>query len=84
MVIGYYSFGLQVRWATTWAFRRSILHTSERIIHERLTQVVGEASGGGKAFQERREPIHGGFAKTSMFLTILKSPPLLARRLDTS
>jgi len=37
----------------------------------------------GRAFQERREPIHGGFAQTSLFATILKSPPFLARRLET-
>jgi hypothetical protein len=37
----------------------------------------------GRAFQERREPIHGGFAQTSLFATILKSPPFLARRLKT-
>jgi hypothetical protein len=33
----------------------------------------------GRAFQERREPIHGGFAQTSLFVTILESPPHRSR-----
>jgi len=45
------------------------------IIHERAEVVVSGVSAGGRAFQERREPIHGGFAQTSLFATILKSPP---------
>ena len=46
-----------------------------RIVHERLTCVASGTSAGGRAFQERREPVHGGFAQTSLFATILKSPP---------
>jgi hypothetical protein len=33
-------------------------------------------TGQGERFQDRREPVHGGFAKTSMFSTILKALPL--------
>src|SRR5690606_36460427 len=46
-----------------------------RILHERGKLVAGGASVGGRACQERREPVHGGSAQTSLFATVLASPP---------
>jgi hypothetical protein len=53
--------------------------TDGGIIPERMRAVASRAAAGGRACQERREPVHGGFAQTSLsfgqFVTILTSPP---------
>src|SRR5690606_40347709 len=41
----------------------------------KVRAVVVGGSTGGRACQERREPIHGGSARTSLFATVLTSPP---------
>ncbi|MEX2125414.1 MAG: hypothetical protein WD795_16085 [Woeseia sp.] len=58
-------------------------YCTARIIHEHLTSVASGALAGGEGFQDRREPIRGGFAKTSLFLTILKALPTDQRTSDT-
>src|SRR5690606_35220860 len=48
-------------------------------LHERPGVARSGTSAGGGVFQERREPIHGGSAQTSLFATVLKDSPTSQR-----